>query len=603
VRAIIPALLVSLALACGATKEPLKQKQFDGRPTVEEARAFIADVEQRLHDLRIRNGRASWIAATYIIHDTEQLAAESRMEMMAFVSETAQRATRFDNLELPAETRRKLDVIKLSITQPAPFDAELRTEFARIATEMPSAYGKGKYCPEKGECQDLLQLSEIMARSHDWDELLEAWQGWRTISPPLRKPFQRFVELANQGARDLGYDNVGVLWRAPFDMSPEAFESEVDRLWSQVKPLYDDLHCHVRARLAERYGEERVPAGKPIPAHLLGNMWSQDAANLFSLVAPEPAGARLLDRAMEQKKIEPERMVKTAESIWVSMGLAPLPQTFWERSLLKKPRDREVICHASAWDLDADHDDVRIKMCIRPNEEDLLVIHHELGHVYYDRGYVGQSPLFRDAPNKGFHEGIAELTTLSVTPEQLQRYGLLEKPPAKSLNPLMRKALDKVWFLPFGVLIDKWRWQVFDGRVKPENYNASWWELRQQYQGVTPPVPRSEADFDPCAKYHVAGNYPYMQYFIAMVLEFQFHRGLCRVSGHEGPLHTCSLHGSRAAGERLKTMLALGRSQPWPDALEALTGERQFDATAMLEYFAPLHEWLKQQNQGRTCGW
>jgi peptidyl-dipeptidase A len=309
---------------------------------------------------------------------------------------------------------------------------------------------------------------------------------------------------------------------------------------------------------------------------------------------------------LKAKNADPLGMVRDGERFFTSLGFAPLPQSFWERSMFTRPRDRDVVCHASAWDVDYE-DDLRIKMCIEVKGEDFSTIHHELGHNFYQRAYKAQPPLFRDSANDGFHEAIGDTIALSVTPEYLHEIGLLETvpPPSADIGLLMRKALEKVAFLPFGLMIDKWRWGVFSGQIKPADYNQAWWDLRREYQGVAPPLARSEADFDPGAKYHVAANVPYARYFLAAILQFQFHRALCRTAGYRGPLNRCSIYGNKAAGEKLNQMLEMGKSRPWQDALYALTGERQMDAGAMLEYFAPLQKWLDEQNQahGVKTGW
>jgi peptidyl-dipeptidase A len=420
----------------------------------------------------------------------------------------------------------------------------------------------------------------------------------------MRAPYERFVALANQGARDLGFNDLGALWRSNYDMPPDEFAREVDRLWLQVKPLYDALHAHVRARLAENYGRDKVPADGPIPAHLLGNMWSQSWDNLYPLVGPkEDDPGYDLTALLRARKVDAREMVRYGERFFLSLGFEPLPATFWERSLFTKPADRDVVCHASAWDLDQDQD-LRIKMCIEITGEDFVTVHHELGHNFYQRAYRGLSPIYRNSANDGFHEAIGDTIALSVTPQYLVKIGLLDKAPEGrgDVGLLMHRALDKVAFLPFGLLVDQWRWKVFSGEITPANYNSSWWELVRKYQGVAAPIPRSEADFDPGAKYHVAANVPYTRYFLASILQFQFHRALCRQAGHTGPLHQCSIYDDKKVGAKLNRMLEMGMSRPWPDALEALTGERHMDATAMLEYFAPLKAWLDEQNKGRKVG-
>jgi len=579
-----------------------------GQPTAEEARAFVEQAEARLLELGIKADRAAWVQSNFITFDTEILAAAARKDFVATSMELAAKATRFDGLKLPEELRRKLTLLKLAVVPlPAPSDPAKQAELTEAVAAMESTYGRGKYCPqgEGGECLDINALSRILATSRDPAELLEAWRGWRTISPPMRERYQRFVELGNEGARELGYPDLGALWRSAYDMPPQEFTAEVERLWQQLRPLYLALHAHVRARLAEQYGPEVVPPEGPLPAHLLGNMWAQGWQNIYPLVAPPEGdpGFDLTERLVA-KKVDAREMVRYGERFFLSLGFAPLPPTFWERSLFTKPADRDVVCHASAWDVDAEAD-LRIKMCIEINEEDFSVIHHELGHNFYQRAYNQQPPLFRGSANDGFHEAVGDTIALSVTPEYLVQVGLLEKAPDASgdLGLLMKMALDKIAFFPFALVVDQWRWKVFSGEVPPEKYNQAWWELRQKYQGVAAPMARSEADFDPGAKYHVPANVPYTRYFLAHILQFQFHRALCRAAGWKGPLHRCSIYGNKAAGEKLQKMLEMGLSRPWPEALEALTGEQQLDATAVIDYFAPLLKWLEEQNRGQQMGW
>jgi peptidyl-dipeptidase A len=470
---------------------------------------------------------------------------------------------------------------------------------------MEGEYGKGKYCPEPGKCMDLEDITKIMANSRDANQLLDVWRGWHIISRPMRDEFTRYVQLANKGARELGFADTGAMWRSKYDMPPDAFAKELDRLWEQVRPLYVSLHAYVRARLRDKYGPEVVPEKGPIPAHLLGNMWAQEWENIYPFVAPQGADPGYdLTEILKRRNTDYKQMVRYGESFFTSLGFAPLPETFWERSLFLKPRDREVVCHASAWDVDA-VDDLRIKMCIDITAEDFRTIHHELGHNFYQRAYNRQPFLFRDSANDGFHEAVGDTIALSVTPEYLVRIGLLDKAPdtSKDVGLLLARALEKVAFLPFGLLIDQWRWKVFSGEIPPEKYNQAWWDLRLKYQGIAPSVPRSEEDFDPGAKYHVPANYPYMRYFLADILQFQFHRALSKAAGCTGPLHRCSIYGNREAGQRLQSMLELGQSRPWPEALYALTGQHEMDATAIRDYFAPLQTWLDEQNKGKPLGW
>jgi peptidyl-dipeptidase A len=578
------------------------------QPNAEEARWFVEAAEARLRELAIERERMEWVKSTYITEDTELLAAAAAQRLIEANVEYAKEAVRFDGLELPADVRRKLDLLKLSMTLPAPADAKEARELTEIVADMEGQYGKGKWCRETaaGEkpCLDLGDITRIMAESRDENELRDAWVGWHEISPPMRQSYLRYAELGNKGARELGFKDLGAMWRSKYDMPPDDFAAEVDRLWEQVKPLYLALHAYVRQQLRRTYGDV-VPEDGPIPAHLLGNMWAQDWSNIYPLVAPKDADSGIdLTSRLRAQGVDEIEMVRYGERFFTSLGFEPLPESFWERSQFTKPRDREVVCHASAWDVDW-VDDLRIKMCIEINEEDFNTIHHELGHNFYQRAYNQQPFLFCDSANDGFHEAIGDAIALSITPSYLKKVGLIdgEPDPSRDVGLLMQRALEKVAFLPFGLLIDQWRWKLFSGEITPENANAEWWKLRLKYQGVVPPVPRTEGDFDPGAKYHVPANVPYTRYFLAHILQFQFHRTLTEIAGQTGPVHRRSIYGSQAAGDRLQAMLAMGLSRPWPEALEALTGQRQMDATAILDYFEPLMQWLETQNAGVPVGW
>ncbi len=582
------------------------QPGTDSGPTAEDAAAFLTAAEAEIFEAWKTAEYANWDMQTNITDETEQRAAEADKQMIELTVKKAGEAKSFNGLELPYDVGRKLEMLKLSLNLPAPANSEETAELAEIAASMESAYGKGEYCGEDGQCRDLGELSTVVETSRDPSEILEAWRGWRTISPPMRPQYERYAELANKGARELGYDDFGAMWRSKYDMDADAFAAELDRLWDQVRPFYESLHCHVRARLAEHYGEDVVDPQGPIPAHLLGNMWSQTWANVYELVGPEASDPGYdLTEILEEKGLDAVEMVRYGERFFTSLGFEPLPETFWERSLFVQPEDRKVVCHASAWDIDWE-DDLRIKMCIEVGAEDFNVIHHELGHNFYQRAYNQLTPLYRESANDGFHEAVGDTIALSVTPAYLVEVGLLDQEPdaAADTGLLLRQALDKVAFLPFGLLIDQWRWKVFSGEVDAASYNQAWWDLRLKYQGIAPPVERSEEDFDPGAKYHVPANVSYTRYFLAHILQYQFHRGLCETAGYDGgSLHRCSIYGNAAAGEKLAAMLEMGISRPWPDALEAVTGTREMDASAIRDYFAPLQAWLDEQNAGRTCGW
>jgi len=577
---------------------------FAASPNVEDARKFLDNAERSLLDLSVYAGHADWVEANFISYDTDILSSDADDRVLAEQIRLAKEATRFDRLKLPPEMARKMMLLKLGLTLAAPSDPSRRAEVSRLGVELQGLYGKGKWCPPEKQCRDIEDITRIMATSTNPRELLDAWLGWRTVSPPMRKDFARLVELSNQGARELGFKDTGAMWRTKYDMPPDEFARELDRLWEQVRPLYVSLHAYVRWKLREKYGDI-VPANGPIPAHLLGNIWAQDWTNIYKLIAPADADPGYdLTEILKSRHVDQVGMAHYAENFFKSLGFAPLPRTFWERSLFVKPRDRDVVCHASAWDIDY-VEDVRLKACLDITGEDFYTVHHEEGHNFYQRAYDRQPFLFRDSANDGFHEAIGDTIALSVTPAYLVKLGFISQQPdaSKDVGLLLNKALDKVAFLPFGLLIDQWRWKVFSGEIPPEKYNQAWWDLRLKYQGIAPPIARSEADFDPGAKYHVAANVPYMRYFLADILQFQFHRALSKIAGCTDPLNRCSIYGNREAGRRLNAMLELGLSRPWQDALFELTGQREMDATAIRDYFAPLQKWLDEQNRGKPVGW
>lgn len=626
-----PALLaaaVAVSLSACSRPESAQQSIQANGPTVTDAEQFVASAEAELLRLNLEAQRAAWIADTYITPDTEALVAKANEAATAKSVELANQSKQFIGMDLPPELSRKLEKIRLSMVLPAPSDAAKTEELAKISSSLNAQYGAGKYCKPgvdgKPTCLSLGQLEDIIASpASKPTERLEAWTGWHSVSPTMRTEYTRMVDIANEGAKELGYVDVGAMWRAKYDMPADDFAKELDRLWTQVQPLYSALHCHVRAKLNEKYGDDVVSKTGPIPAHLLGNMWAQQWGNVYDVVKPQGGGetynldqlvvnaygqpTELKDNPVAELDVKqtPEgKMVLAGEQFFSSLGFAPLPESFWKNSQFLKPRDRDVVCHASAWDLD-NQDDIRIKMCIKMNGEDFVTIHHELGHNYYQRAYKNQPFLFMDSANDGFHEAIGDTVALGITPAYLKQIGLLDREPdaSQDVSILLRQAMDKVAFLPFGLLVDQWRWRVFSGEIPADKYNEGWWQLREKYQGVKAPVARSEKDFDAGAKYHVPGGVPYSRYFLAHVLQFQFYREMCKMSGHQGPLHRCTFYGNKEVGEKLNKMLELGASKPWQDALEAMTGQREMDASAVQEYFAPLKAWLDEQNVGRTCGW
>jgi len=566
------------------------------KPTAAEADRFLADTEAKLNKLNNEQARAAWVGSNFITDDTEAIAAYFAERFLAASGEAAIGARRFNNVKLSPENARKIKLLQQTVVFADPKERE---QYASLQAALNGAYGKAKYCPKTGDCMPLGEMEQVLATSRDEARLKEMWTGWHAQSPAYKDKYVDYVTLSNKGAKQMGFADTGVMWRSQYDMPPEAFSAEMERLWQQVKPLYDSLHTYTRYKLRATYGADVVPLTGPVPSHLFGNMWSQTWTNLYPILKPSTeAKSYDLTKVLEERKTDAVQMTKYAEGFYTSLGMQKLPATFWERSLLTKPRDREVVCHASAWPID-EKDDVRIKMCIKPTAEEFTVIHHELGHVYYFLGYGKQPFLFRNGANDGFHEAIGDTVALSITPAYLKQIGLMDQEPdvTADIPQLLERALSKVTILPFAYTVDKWRWDVYSGKTKPADYDKSWWQLREQYMGMKRPVPGNDSTgFDAGAKYHVAADVPYARYFLADLLQFQFHRALCREAGYTGPLNRCSVYGNAKAGAKLQQMLALGASKPWPEALKAISGEDKIDGNALLEYFAPLKTWLDQQN-------
>ncbi len=595
--------------AAAAAPAPSMPGDTVAAPTAADADGFVQRAEKELADLSVDVNRAAWVNATYITEDSDALAAKAGAELTELQVKLAAEAARFDKVAgLSFDTRRKLDILKEGIVAPAANVPGAADELSTLLTGLQSAYGKGRGT-YKGKPTSGNELEALMGTERNPELLKEMWVSWHSnVGRPMKQDYTRFVELSNAGARELGFADTGAMWRSGYDMPPDEFAATADRLWNQVKPLYDQLHCYTRAKLNQKHGDQVQPKTGPIRADLLGNMWAQEWGDIYDVVAPKGAGEVGYDltQLLVAKKYTAEKIVRTGEGFFSSLGFAPLPATFWQRSMITKPEDREVVCHASAWNID-NVDDIRIKMCTKVNANDFVTVHHELGHNYYQRAYNKQPFLYLNGANDGFHEAIGDTIALSITPEYLVQIGMLPEnrvPSAdKDVGLLLRQAMDKVAFLPFGLLVDKWRWGVFSGQTTPAQYNQAWSDLRLQYQGITPPMTRTEADFDPGAKFHIPGNTPYMRYFLARILQFQFYKAACDQAGWKGPLHRCSFYGNKEVGQRLNAMLEMGASKPWPDALQAFTGTREMSGEAMIEYFRPLMSWLEQQNKGRQCGW
>ncbi len=598
---------LSAALLWGLAGVTLSACSADTQPpaSAEGAEAFVERVETELSEISEYASRAAWVMNNFITEDTMWLQARAGADYTKLATGFAVEAARFDGVETDPITRRKLEILKRALVLPSPARDGAAEELSTIGARLDSAYSTGTFS-RNGSLTTLDEAEDILRTLRDPEEIRAIWEGWRLVSPPMKEDYEKLVALSNEGAQELGFDDTGELWRSWYDMEPDEFAQKMDELWGQVAPFYINLHCYVRAKLNEHYGDEVQPAAGPIRADLTGNMWAQQWGNIYDIVAPEGVERSYdLTTLLNANGYDAVEMVRTGERFYTSLGLPPLPDTFWERSLFTRPEDRQVVCHASAWDIDNEND-IRIKMCTRVNADDFDTVHHELGHSYYQRAYAGQDFIFRGGANDGFHEAIGDFAGLNaVTPTYLNQIGLLDEVPGteEDIPFLLRMALDKIAFLPFGLLMDKWRWSVFSGDIPPEEYNNAWWELRARYQGITPPAPRPAGAFDPGAKYHIPASTPYARYFLAFIYEFQFYRSACRDAGWDGPLNRCSVYGNTEVGAKLNTLLQTGQLRPWRETLAAFSGENDIDASAIQDYFSLLNDWLIAQNEGRACGW
>ena len=594
--------ICAIVTSCGQSGEQSKSS--------EDLEKFLASVESENLLEGPTVSSASWISSNFITYDSQKVIADYSKRYTLKALETSRNASNFNDLVTTSSNRRQLELLKSSFVMPPPFDDKLAGELSEISTKLEAMYGSGKHCYDDGTCLDLEAFENIIDSSRNSSELLKAWTGWHEIGKPMKPMYLRMVDIGNQGSKDLGFDGLSDLWFSKYDMPAETFLNETDRVWEEVKPLYEALHCHVRSKLNSEYGDDIVPLDGPLPVHVLGNMWGQSWSNIYDLVYEKDETNTSIDvtQIINERNIDEITMVEYAEDFFLSMGFNELPETFWERSLFVKPQDRSVVCHASAWNLDSVNNDLRIKMCIEKNEEDFITIHHELGHIFYYQAYNHLPTLFQGGANDGFHEAFGDLLTLSITPDYLNKIGFISSEEATSakkdpIGLLMKQALEGVVVIPWALTLDKWRSGVFNGEIEESNLNSSWWDMRESYQGITSPVNRSEDYFDPGAKYHIPANTPYTRYYLARIMQYQFHEALCNAMNFDGLLHECSIYGNQIAGEKIISTMALGQSQPWQDAFENITGSRKLSGSSVMNYYKPLKEWLDKQNENRMCGW
>lgn len=562
---------------------------------------YTTEGEKLFHDHVLQN----WNLYTDLTEENQQKSAESAANLGLFIREMKDEVASFDLSALSTETRMQLELI-LSFSGSGLSGNKLG-RLRLLGNQMTERYSTGKVC--KGDDSDDClpfdpDLETLMATSRNCSVLYWAWYGWResVANQQARDDFAEYVSLLNEGSRTQGWADTGDKWRQTLYMRDDLKE-ETARLYAEIKPLFLSLHAYVRRKLYEYYGSDYVNLNGPIPSHLLGNMHPRAWTNIMDIVTPYPSKKRIdVTELIKAKNYTGLAMAKLADDFFKSLGMIPVNPRFFRDSMFEKPDDgRQVVCYPVAFDF-YNKEDFRIKMCTDPSFEDFIILHHEMGHIQYFMQYKDLPLVFRNSPNPGFHEGIGDTIVLStVTNKHLHTIGLLEELPEEdnetSINFLMQMALDNVAFMPFGYLIDLYRWKVFDGSIPPEKLNEEWWRMRRDLEGLIPPVSRNENNLDAVSYFHIAYDVPHIRYFVSRILTFQFHEALCNESGHTGPLHECDIYGSKAAGDLFSEFLSQGAKYPWDDTLEIITGQRVMSASSFLKYFQPLNDWLVKQNR------
>ncbi|KAM6291936.1 angiotensin-converting enzyme 2 [Porphyrio hochstetteri] len=606
-------MLLHLWLLCGLSVVVTPQG------VTQEAQRFLEDFNRRVEDISYESSIASWNYNTNITEENANKMNEADSKWSAFYDEASRNASSFPLASIQDDLTR-LQIQSLQDRGSSNLSPEKYERLSTVLSKMSTIYSTGTVCKttEPSECLVLEPgLDIIMANSTDYHERLWAWEGWRAnVGRMMRPLYEEYVDLKNEIATLNNYSDYGDYWRANYEADyPENYKysrdqliKDVEKTFEQIKPLYQQLHAYVRHRLEQFYGPEFISSTGCLPAHLLGDMWGRFWTNLYPLTVPYPAKPNIdVTSTMVLKKWDAMKIFKAAETFFDSIGLYKMTEGFWNNSMLTEPTDnRKVVCHPTAWDLGKG--DYRIKMCTKVTMDDFLTAHHEMGHIEYDMAYSKQPYLLRGGANEGFHEAVGEIMSLSAaTPQHLKSLDLLEptfqEDEETEINFLLKQALTIVGTMPFTYMLEKWRWMVFRGEITKEEWTKRWWEMKREIVGVVEPVLHDETYCDPAVLFHVSNDYSFIRYYTRTIYQFQFQEALCKAANHNGPLHTCDITNSTAAGTKLRELLELGRTKPWTQALENVTGEKYMNAAPLLHYFEPLYEWLQGNNSGRYIGW
>ncbi|CRK96558.1 CLUMA_CG009925, isoform A [Clunio marinus] len=576
------------------------------RIETENLRKFLIEIDKKNSAECTLNVAAQWAFETNVNEVTQIDALAAQQRYSDYMRSIWEQIKLIDKTSLYDENLHRQLKLLASIG-PSALPADQLDRYNRIINDMLAIYNSATICgyEQPFQCSLRLQphLKEIMAKSRDWDELTWVWTEWRRkAGKPIRDLFEQLTDLTNEAANYNNYKDAAEYWSFQFD-TPN-FRYEMEDVWKEILPLYEQLHTYVRRKLREFYGPDKINRNAPLPAHILGNMYGQ-SWNILDITVPYPGRSNLdVTPAMRAQGYSPLIMFQLGEEFFTSMNMTAMPPEFWAHSIFEEPVDRPVLCQPSAWDF-CNGADYRIKMCTDVTHKDFVTVHHELAHIQYFLNYHNNPKVFRDGANPGFHDAIGDAISLSITPKHLQGLGLIQKSiddTAHEINFLFAMAMDKVVFLPYALALEQWRFDVFSKKVHKEQFNCHYWLLREKYGGIKPPVLRSELDFDPGAKYHVPANVPYMKYFFSTVFQFQLHRAMCIASKEfdpsnpSKPLHKCSIYRHHEAGHMLKKLMSKGASQPWQHTIQEVMGEGRLDGSAVREYFKPLEEWLRNEN-------
>jgi peptidyl-dipeptidase A len=588
--------------------------------TEKDVKEFLEHSGSEARKLLTDYALAGWTGVIYVTPDTQATTKLLWDRAAAQDKAAAQEVRKFDDVEMNSSLKRQVNILKLSAMEAIPLDKHNADKLSGFSGELITAASNTLNCGDNSNCRNTTIINSLMAKSDDYHELLKLWSEASEQYKPMNEIYKSRVNLANEGARDVGYSDVGALWRSYYDMPEQEFETELDKVWGQIQPLYNAMQCHIKSKLSDKYGNDKINLDSPIDAHLMGSVEANNWSNLQSLVMPnQPTLIRNynISEALVEQHYDANNIVKTAEGLYTSMGFKPLPESFWERSQFTKPVYPDggyVNANCNAFPLDLGGDDQRFHMCIEPNENDFKKAHSIMEFSYYAMAYNMHQPYYFQnlSGDPASFLAMNDAMELSLTPEYLKKMGLIEKVPDAShdIAFLMQTAFEKIMDIPYYLAVEKWRWQVYSGEISPNDYNEKWWDLREQYQGVSAPTERSINHFDPGASKYVVHDRSLKDRIMAGIMSFQFQKALCdatnsETTGSDIARHRCTVYQSKEAGDRMQAMFNQGKSVPWQQALSTLSGDPEgrvnLDGTAINEYFAPLKQYLDEQNKGLSC--